>query len=300
MMAGTQLPKVSVCVIAFNQEQYIGQCLQSIVDQVTDFPFEVIVGDDCSIDGTRQVIESFAHRYPDLIKPIYQEENIGAGVHNLLSVHAQAKGEYVAHVDGDDYCLPGKLQVQADLLDSDPECNIVFHRMLLLSSEGEIREGAFSELRTIGAMRFDRGAMLQFMAIGLHSSKMYRRNVAVYEIPKLDIIDYFLNVEQVADGVARYSGNEPYGVYRLIDGIASGGTRSKRALAATLIYFGKKYPNYRMEINTAALTCLLADLRRGRSTWALFLKVWLRTFHFFSAFNLWRNRNFLRHLRFAR
>ena len=56
-------PKVSVCVITFNHEKYIRQCLQSIVDQETNFDFEVIVGDDCSKDGTREVVQEFAGKY---------------------------------------------------------------------------------------------------------------------------------------------------------------------------------------------------------------------------------------------
>ena len=53
---GKKTPKVSVCVITYNQEKYIAQCLQSIVDQETDFDFEIIVGDDCSTDGTREIV----------------------------------------------------------------------------------------------------------------------------------------------------------------------------------------------------------------------------------------------------
>ena len=54
-----KIPKVSICVVTYNQEKFIGQCLQSIVDQVVNFDIEVIVADDCSTDGTRDIIKDF-------------------------------------------------------------------------------------------------------------------------------------------------------------------------------------------------------------------------------------------------
>lgn len=292
-----KIPKVSVCVITYNQEKYIRQCLQSIVDQVTDFDFEVIVGDDCSIDGTRNIVREFAEQYPDIVKPIYQEKNIGGGVHNFLTVHNEAKGEFIAHVDGDDYCLPGKLQAQADLLDSDPNCNIVFHRMLLLKPTGETDEGSLLNAKNIGEMRFDRGALIQFMAIGLHSSKMYRKAVRDYDLPNFDVIDYFANVEQIGSGVARFAGYENYGVYRVGGGIAASGIRSKQALAKSFAYFCKKYPEYRLQVNTAALTYLISDLKNWRKTWFMFFVAWVRTFHLGSVLNLVRSLKFINELR---
>ena len=292
-----KIPKVSVCVITYNQEKYIRQCLQSIVDQVTDFDFEVIVGDDCSIDGTRNIVREFAEQYPDIVKPIYQEKNIGGGVHNFLTVHNEAKGEFIAHVDGDDYCLPGKLQAQADLLDSDPNCNIVFHRMLLLKPTGETDEGSLLNAKNIGEMRFDRGALIQFMAIGLHSSKMYRKAVRDYDLSNFDVIDYFANVEQIGSGVARFAGYENYGVYRVGGGIAASGIRSKQALAKSFAYFCKKYPEYRLQVNTAALTYLISDLKNWRKTWFMFFVAWVRTFHLGSVLNLVRSLKFINELR---
>ena len=70
-------PKVSVAVITYNQENYIGECLQSILEQVVDFDFEIIVGDDCSTDETPSIIESFTEKYPHLIRLLCQGENTG-------------------------------------------------------------------------------------------------------------------------------------------------------------------------------------------------------------------------------
>lgn len=69
--------KVSVCVMTYNQEKYIGQCLESLVTQETDFDFEIIVGDDFSTDGTRDVIQEYQKKYPDIIKPVFRDKNVG-------------------------------------------------------------------------------------------------------------------------------------------------------------------------------------------------------------------------------
>ena len=133
-------PKVSVCIITYNQEKYIRQCLQSIIDQETNFDFEVIVGDDCSTDGTRTIVQEFVERYPSIIKTIVQEKNTG-GSKNNLDVHAAAIGKYVAHVDGDDYTLPGKLQLQANVLDADLMCTAVWHRVDYFNDMGDFCSG---------------------------------------------------------------------------------------------------------------------------------------------------------------
>lgn len=120
-------PKVSIVTTAYNHEQFIGQALESFVTQKTSFPFEVIVADDCSPDGTAAVIEKYAKKYPDIIKPILRKKNIGA-VNNTVEALQSAKGDYVALCEGDDYWTsPDKLQKQADLLDSDPDMALCFH-----------------------------------------------------------------------------------------------------------------------------------------------------------------------------
>lgn len=175
MNAFIKYPKVSVCVITYNQEKYIRQCLQSIVDQVTNFEFEVIVGDDCSIDDTRSIIKEFQTKYPEIVKPIFQEKNIDSGNYNYLTVHRAARGQYVAHIDGDDYALPGKLQKQADLLDSDNDITAVWHRVDYFDDLNNFSSGNTSDLSILdnGMVPFELAIRIGF--IGVHSSLMYRR-----------------------------------------------------------------------------------------------------------------------------
>lgn len=128
-------PKVSICVVTYNQMKYIGKCLQSIVDQIVDFNFEVIIGDDCSTDGTREILQKFADKYPKILKVIFHEKNIGA-VQNYIVVHQKAIGEYVSHIDGDDWCEPNKIASQCLFLDVNLDCVAVVHKLAMRDSNG--------------------------------------------------------------------------------------------------------------------------------------------------------------------
>ena len=289
-------PKVSVCVVTYNQEKYIRQCLQSIVDQVTDFDFEVIVGDDCSTDGTRAIVQEFADKYPGIVKPIFHANNIG-GSNNYISVHNSASGMYIAHMDGDDYSLPGKLKAQANTLDKNPDCNIVWHRMQLETKDGTIKDGPLINTLNIEDIKFDRGSIIQNIAIGFNSSKMYRSTFRNFTLPNFDLLDYFAHVEQVGNGFAQFTGNCYYGVYRIGIGVSSDGFKTREILAKCFIYFHKKYPEYHLQVNTAALMYLIADLKNRRKTWKMFFIVWIKTFHIGSILNLFENLHFIKQLR---
>ena len=85
-MQDMKTPKVSVCVVTYNQEKYIRQCLQSIVDQETNFNFEILVSDDCSTDATRTIVLEFASKYPEIVKPMFRDRNVGAVKNFVLIV----------------------------------------------------------------------------------------------------------------------------------------------------------------------------------------------------------------------
>jgi glycosyltransferase involved in cell wall biosynthesis len=290
-------PKVSVCVVTYNQEKYIRQCLQSIVDQETDFDFEVVVGDDCSTDGTRAIVSEFTERYAGIVKPLFHEKNMGAGA-NYQHTHDHAVGEYIAHVDGDDYCLPGKLQCQARILDADSGCNIVWHRMRVLADDGKLHNGPphLSDDK-LSCLRLDRGDILQFISVGLNSSKMYRRSVRDYAIPSFPVVDYYANVEQIGNGYARFVAGGYYGVYRSGIGISSQGRDTRDILRECFLLFSRKYPKLRARTNAAALTYLVADLRQARSTWLMFLMTSVQTFSFAGMPRFLRGLRFMHALR---
>lgn len=187
-------PKVSVCVITYNQGAMIGECLQSIVEQQTDFEFEIIVGEDRSTDGTRAVVEAFATRHPRLIRPIYQSHNVDGGSHNFRTVHLAARGCYVAHIDGDDLMLPGKLQAQADLLDARPDIAYCAHAVRVIDSDHLMgSDPSYPEV----------GDILDLLRLGtyfVHSSLMYRRESGGVEHFPERVIDYYMHIERAAYG----------------------------------------------------------------------------------------------------
>lgn len=293
-------PKVSICVVTYNHEKYIRQCLQSLLDQETNFPFEVIVADDCSRDGTREIVQEYAERYPHIVRPFLHSENIGAA-RNYTFVHEQAQGEYIAHVDGDDYALPGKLQAQADYLDAHPECNIAWHRMKLLNVQNDIMVDDLIDLRSMPAAGFSRRELIRFLAIGLNSAKMYRAAVRDIDLPGFPIMDTFINIEQIGNGVAAFVGKEPLGVYRVGIGVASAGNMTKKVLNESFLYLMKKYPQHKGDVGFAASVLLAAALKnRQWQNARLFLPVVLKGFRFSTPYDIWAAKDMLAMFRWPR
>ena len=112
--------KVSVLCATYNHEEFLGNTLDSFLEQRTDFPFEVLVNDDASTDGTADVLREYAAKYPDIIRPFYQKENLYSRRINLYDTvfFPEVRGEYIALCEGDDFwCDPLKLQRQVDFLD---------------------------------------------------------------------------------------------------------------------------------------------------------------------------------------
>ena len=122
-------PLVSICCTAYNHELYITEAIESFLMQETDFPFEVLVHDDCSTDDTANIIREYEKKYPNIIKPIYQKENqYSKGVKITPIVIKRSVSKYIALCEGDDYWTdPEKLQTQLDLMLENPECHLSFH-----------------------------------------------------------------------------------------------------------------------------------------------------------------------------
>lgn len=130
--------KVSVAILTYNQEAFIGQAIESAVNQVTDFEYEILVGDDFSSDRTRDIILEFQERYPDKIIPVFHPRNLGQnGFFNTVETLKLARGRYIAPMDGDDYWTDSsKLQRLADHLDRHPEQSACFHNALVTHDDG--------------------------------------------------------------------------------------------------------------------------------------------------------------------
>lgn len=124
-------PKVSIAMITYNQEQYVGQAIESVLAQRADFRFEVVIGDDVSADRTPEIIARFRQRHPEMIRVLETPENLGAN-RNLARTIEACRGEYIALLEGDDYWTAShKLQRQATYLDAHPGCSTCFHNALV-------------------------------------------------------------------------------------------------------------------------------------------------------------------------
>ena len=114
---------VTVVCVTYNHENYIRDCLEGIVRQKTNFKFQVFIGDDCSTDGTRKIIDEYVNKYSDIIIPFHREENIGS-IHNFGDLCERVDTKYIAFCDGDDYWIDyEKLQKQVDFLEENQDIN---------------------------------------------------------------------------------------------------------------------------------------------------------------------------------
>lgn len=277
IIVSNELIKVNVCIVTYNQQAYIRQCLDSILSQQTDFAFDLLIADDCSTDQTPEILREYQLRYPTQVRLVARAQNLGA-YQNFKDVHQRATAPYVCHCDGDDYWLPGKLQAQADFLDQHPRCNVVFTRTWVEYGAGELVEDNITP-EFIPVEGFCRADVLRMISIGTNSSKMYRKAAHAYPYPDIPILDYFETVEQTADGYATYVSDQIYSVYRAGIGIASQGLSTRYALHQNFRYFAKRFPQDRAHVNTAALCLLLADCKNRRASWKSGLATFIATFH---------------------
>lgn len=119
--------KVSVCCITYSHEQYLSQAIESVMAQAFDGIVELVIGEDCSPDGTRALALAYQAQYPSRIKVLTPAHNLGVMV-NLTATLAACDGDYIAILDGDDYWTDStKLQRQVDALQANPDCAFCFH-----------------------------------------------------------------------------------------------------------------------------------------------------------------------------
>lgn len=130
-------PLLSVCLITYNHGPYINEAMDSIIMQQVNFAWEIIIADDFSTDSTREIILDYKNKYPNLIRLIFQEKNVGPAK-NWLDLKYASKAKYIAYLEGDDYWTDkNKLQKQVDLLESNSQYSISCHNAVKINSKGE-------------------------------------------------------------------------------------------------------------------------------------------------------------------
>lgn len=122
----THNPQVSIIIPSYNRADTVGETIESILAQQCKFDYEIIIGDDCSTDNAREVLQQYADKNPDIIHLIFHEHNVGLGANWALCVKA-SNGKYICNCDNDDYWHNNKkLQLQVEYMESHPECGMVY------------------------------------------------------------------------------------------------------------------------------------------------------------------------------
>src|SRR5882724_8384009 len=136
----SSISKVSVCLITYNHVKYISQAVDSVLLQQTNFDWELIIADDFSIDGTRDIIHDYSDKYSDRIRLLLQKENVGPAK-NWLDLISSARGEFIAYFEGDDYWVdPNKLQKQIDFLENHKDFVAHSHNAWVLQNNNFVKK----------------------------------------------------------------------------------------------------------------------------------------------------------------
>lgn len=251
--------KVSVCVITYNHVNYIGQCLESILNQKTNFTFEIIVADDASTDGTAQVVKKYASKHPDIIKPIFHEKNVGV-YKNYKNAHSKAIGTYVAHCDGDDYWYEDKLEKQVRVMDSDNSIVQCWTGANIVDDSGYIT-GLFPSRwarKVYPDVISASDIALSYALVGQHSTQIYRRE-SQPEINETEFLDYWVAFNIALKGKSRYLINENLSAYRCTSSPSLTRHSGSKKVAVDLLSehlfcISKKYPKFSREAKSNLLT----------------------------------------------
>lgn len=206
--------KVSVSLITYNHEEYISQSVESVLMQEVNFDYEIVIGEDCSTDRTRDILLELQSKHPDKIRLLLPEENLGL-IKNFATTIQACKGQYIAMLDGDDYWTsPHKLQKQVDFLESHPECVTCFHNVTRYYEDKSKAPTLFCSPNQKEFSTLEDLFKFNFMP---SSAVMFRRGL-VGELPEwyygLKMEDWPLHILNALHGKIGYI-NEVMGAYRI-------------------------------------------------------------------------------------
>lgn len=202
-----QTPKVSVCVQTYQHVNYIKNCLDGILNQQTNFAFEILLGEDASSDGTREICIEYAEKFPDQIRLFLHHrennikiKNVATGRFNFLYNLYHCNGKYIAFCEGDDYWTdPFKLQKQVDFLETNPDFELCFTNCNTINAENEILNKSFLNHGKSVFVKED----LLFVAPTL--TRVFKnRNFNKVDLTDVLAADAYLLIWQLHKGKAKY------------------------------------------------------------------------------------------------
>lgn len=200
MNADRERPRISVCVATYNQERYIKECVLSILAQSCDADIEILIGDDHSKDSTKSIILEIAAKHPDRVVIPKRARNLGASA-NYQDLISRATGDFIAHMDGDDYWMPSKLAEQMNHFQKHPECVAVYTNAHVIDDGGGL-VGSFNNAQP---EFFDTDYLLQKGNFLNHSSTVYRSEFkdCILELSG-EFIDYRMHLRLAQQGKLGY------------------------------------------------------------------------------------------------
>ncbi|NJC26152.1 glycosyltransferase family 2 protein [Neolewinella antarctica] len=186
-------PLLSVSMLSYNQREYLSRAIESVLDQVTDFPCEIVIGDDCSDDGSQELLREYQGKYPHLIRlhlhPERFADKIPGRSNNMINL-TSCRGKYIAMLDGDDYWTdPDKLQKQVAIMEGRPDLSLSCHESVV-EMEDDLREEStptyFSEFtpRTLEEGTYNMHDLTRHWYLPFHVSSLVMRKEMLLPFPE--------------------------------------------------------------------------------------------------------------------
>ena len=271
------IPLVSICCITYNHEKYIKEALDSFLMQETSFPYEIIIHDDASTDGTREIIKEYAEKNSNIFLVLQKENKYSRGIKIFPNyIFPLARSKYIAICEGDDYWTdPRKLQKQIDHMEKHPECTLCLHASNDVSETGKfikIRQRyKTSRIVPMEDLILGGGGFAVFASTVFPSSfrnqlPEYYHNSPVGDVP----LHLFLATQGVVfylhDNMANYRTGVPSSwTSRVGDGIGEKQIMQQDLMSAMYLDFAKSInERYRIYAEFMSLKCATHGFRTKR------------------------------------
>ena len=264
---------ISIIIPSFNQENFIAETIESALSQDFHGTYEVLISDDNSQDNTWEIIKGYNH-FSNVKTKRFKENTNYVGSYNWLIENSQ--GKYIAHLDGDDLFYPNKLQKSFDILESDPECSCVFHKVDIETSDGNISRN-FINLDT-QSYKYTYSFFLRHVCPFVNSSKVFRSKNAFKlegDLNSWQVYDFWLHLRHIGKGYARVCSNEGLGLYRMLGGTA--GPAYEKKLIKVYDHCTSNSKIYNSDINASIGIALIIKILKLRKISMIEIRIFLKT-----------------------
>lgn len=263
---------VSVCMITYNQEDYISEAIEGVLMQKTTFPVQLVIGEDFSTDATRSICAEYQKKYPDSIRLLNNASNLGM-IGNLKETILSCTGNYIAFCEGDDYWTdPYKLQKQVDFLEANSEFAFCCHRYKRLFTESNAVEDDFqgklfknNNQITIDLELFSRYWTTQPLTAVFKKDFLHETMRSVPRYKYFRDVHMFYEILKKANGC----GLDFYGgIYRIHSGGVKSGLSTKKHFETSFELFKEIYLLDRTKIIRLQLALCTVNLMRNQKSFS--------------------------------